>query len=426
MKIYITTNGCEVGQLYSMHVQQFFMKNIPELIVTEDPREADLIVLYGCGLTEAKERNSLFIAKKLKSMMNPSARLIVWGCLSKQNPKALAKSYGGPIIGPSDMGFFEELLEKTIERPCIFPMKIADANIPLSPAPETYKLRGRLSRPRERVRKFNIVNDYILPTVNWYSSRLVNRNTQPIFYIRVAEGCTSHCTYCSERLVWGPVKSRSIEKIMSEFQKGLKNGYTRFFLCAEDLGAYGTDTGHTASDLLNKLVNFDSEKEYKIIINEMSPPYLKTAFSDFKEILATGKIESVGCQVESGSSRILKLMGRNYSAEEWRKCMLYINTNFPKVGLTTHFMVGFPTETNEDFEATLKLLDYPLFLKEIAIFKFSASWRVPASRLPKQVPETIKELRYRKLQSKFLHMYTLNTVIGYCGSIIRSLRLQAH
>jgi tRNA A37 methylthiotransferase MiaB len=213
---------------------------------------------------------------------------------------------------------------------------------------------------------------------------------------------------------------------MSEFQKGLKNGYTRFFLCAEDLGAYGTDTGHTASDLLNKLVNFDSEKEYKIIINEMSPPYLKTAFSDFKEILATGKIESVGCQVESGSSRILKLMGRNYSAEEWRKCMLYINTNFPKVGLTTHFMVGFPTETNEDFEATLKLLDYPLFLKEIAIFKFSASWRVPASRLPKQVPETIKELRYRKLQSKFLHMYTLNTVIGYCGSIIRSLRLQAH
>jgi tRNA A37 methylthiotransferase MiaB len=422
MKIYITTNGCEVGQLYSMHIQQFFLRNNLNSTVTKDPKEADLIVLYGCGLTESQERKSLFIFNQLKHQMKPSARLVVWGCISKQNPKALAGNYGGPVIGPSDLNVFEEIFKEAAGHPCNNPINIMDANIPLSPSAESFKLRNLLVRPNERLRQFNVVNDYILPTAYSLADKLLYRErVAPVFYIRVAEGCLSYCTYCSERLVWGTVKSRSIEKVISEFKLGLKEGYTRFYLCAEDLGAYGVDLGYTANELLSRMVNIDKGKEYKIIINEMSPPFLKNNFSNFKKILESGRIESLGCQVETGSNRILKLMGRKYCVEDWINHMICINKTFPDINLTTHFMVGFPTETDEDFEATLSLLDYPLSFKQIAIFKFSPSWRVPASRLSGQVAEKVKEQRFRKLQSKFLRMYLLNSSINMGRKAIKRI-----
>jgi len=421
MKIHVSTNGCEVGQLYSMHVQQFFLKNNPSLLVTEDPGEADLVILYACGLTESTEKDSLSIIKALKSRMKPSAKLVVWGCLPKVNPKSLSASYTGPILGPSDMSSFEEILEKTTLHQCTVPINIADANLPIPR--KTFGSDGLSGSP-------NTINDHVFPLFNKYLGKLTQKLSyrqpanppSPTFYVRVAEGCTSHCTYCSEHLVWGKIRSRPIEKIISEFKLGLQKGYNRFFLCAEDFGAYGVDIGCTACDLLRRIVRLDSETEYKIIINEMSPSYLKAMFSDFEEIFASGKIETLGCQVESGSNRILRLMGRKYAAEEWREYMLYVNRKFPDIRLATHFMVGFPTETEEDFKATEKLLDYPLFLKEIIIFKFSARPTVPASRMSGHIPESIKELRFRKLQRKFLYMYSFNTTIRCARSLARRFK----
>ena len=134
-------------------------------------------------------------------------------------------------------------------------------------------------------------------------------------------------------------------------------------------------------------------------------------FSDFDKILASGKISRLGVQVESGSDRILKLMGRHYKAEEWRNMMLSINRKYPQINLATHFMVGFPTETEEDFEATLRLLNFPLFLKNVTIYKFSANPRVPAAKLSGQIPQSIIEARAEKLQRKFLSSYPLNIAI---------------
>lgn len=415
--MYLATNGCEVGQLYSMHVQEFFLKNNPDIVLTDDPEKADLIVLYGCGLTEIKRKDSVALVSKIRSKMKPSAKLVVWGCISKQSPESLASIYGDPLFGPSDLSFFEGIYERVTARTCLLPIGIADANIPLPSPAQKYGLRVLLKRPQERFRHFSLKNDYLLPTAYSYLNRFTDKALlNPIFYIRISEGCNSHCTYCSERLVWGKVKSRPIEKVLSEFENGLKKGYTRFFMCAEDLGAYGLDLGYNACDLLRRIIDVHEEKKFQIIINEMSPPFLKNNFSDFKEILSTRKIESVGCQVESGSNRILKLMGRHYKAEEWRQLMLHINQHFPDVYLATHFMVGFPSETEQDFRASLKLLDYPLVLNDITIFKFSSSWKVPASRLPNHISEPVKELRFRRIQSKFLHMYAINSIIK-CGRV---------
>ena len=170
---------------------------------------------------------------------------------------------------------------------------------------------------------------------------------------------------------------------------------------------------------MKPLVDNCKDKNCKIIINELSPPYLKNMFSDFEKIFATGIISTLGVQVESGSNRILKLMGRQYNAEEWRSMMLRINKEFPGINLSTHFMVGFPTETEEDFKATMKLLDLPLLLKEILIFKFSCRPNIPAARLSGQISQDVIEFRARRLQRKFWYTYPLNIAIRYPYSVIK-------
>jgi tRNA A37 methylthiotransferase MiaB len=417
MKIYVTTDGCEVGQLYSAHVQQLFLKKDPKIVKTTDPREADLIIFYACGLTEITEEESLRAIAALKSMMKSSARILVWGCLSKQNPESLKNIYAGPIVGPSDLDFFEEFLEKRTGIPkCPSAKQIPDANFPIT---------GEILESENSPSKLNTINNqirYVLRDVDLYLSQKLFKFGSPAFYVRISEGCTSHCTYCSEHLVWGKVKSKPIENVVSEFEEGLKKGYNLFFLCAEDFGAYGVDIGLNACDLLKRLVKLSNDKNYRIIINELSPPYLKSMFSDFEKIFATGKISTLGVQVESGSNRILKLMGRNYKAEEWRNMMLHVNRKFPSINLATHFMVGFPTETEEDFKATMKLLNFPLFLKNITVYKFSARPNIPAARLPGQIPESVIELRAKKLQRKFLSSYPLNMAIRYSYLLAKNMR----
>jgi len=190
----------------------------------------------------------------------------------------------------------------------------------------------------------------------------------------------------------------------------LQQGYNRFSLVATDLGAYGLDMSCTLSDLLEKMIKIDGKRNYKIILNQVNAYYLKKNFSDLEPNFASGKIEKLCCPVQSGSNRILKLMGRMHTAEEWREYMIKTNTKFPHIRLGTQFMVGFPTETEEDFRATLKLLDYPLVLDFIYIFRFSKRPDVPAARIQGQMPETVKELRYKKLLRKHALMHIFNTV----------------
>jgi tRNA-2-methylthio-N6-dimethylallyladenosine synthase len=155
------------------------------------------------------------------------------------------------------------------------------------------------------------------------------------------------------------------------------------------------------------MIKIENKKNYKIILNQVGFLQLKKISSDMEEIFASGKIEKLDCPVQCGSNRILKLMGRRHTAEEWREYMLGVNKKFPKIQLSTQFMVGFPTETDEDFKATLQLLDRPLVLDSIYVFKFSGRPAVGASKISGQVPEETKELRYKKLWQKYAYTYAL-------------------
>jgi MiaB/RimO family radical SAM methylthiotransferase len=396
-----------------MHVQQFLVKN--GFTRTDDPAQADLIVFFACGLTARSEKKSLFIIRQLQAKKKESAKLIVWGCLSKINPGSLAHIYDGPLVGPTDTSFFDQIVkERVVSIDDVSANTLVSNETPgIVEYAESRHIDDPIAYVLQRLRK--VVDLFRVP-------RQKDLFDPHSFFIRAGEGCEGRCTYCSERCAWGRAKSRPIDKIVKEFEQGLQTGYKRFFLVAGDLGAYGKDIGCNVIDLLKKMIEAGGKENYGIILNQISPVYLRRMFSDFERIFATGKIEALGCQVESGSDRILELMRRDYTVEDWRQVMLNVNTRFPSIRLSTHFMVGFPGETDADFKASLKLLDYPLFLEWIGAFVFSPRPHVYASQMPGKVPEKTKKSRLKRLYRKYLYMYMLNVLVRYVRHLSRRAR----
>jgi MiaB/RimO family radical SAM methylthiotransferase len=384
LKVYVGNDGCVEGQLSSTSVERFFENN--KQVLTKDPTEADLVVLWVCGLTEQREKQVLETIQNVKRAMKPDAKFVVWGCLPKINPEALRRVYDGPIVGALDTDFFRGLVEN--KTAVCDTMDISGSIDSLVPSMRTGIQRG------------DAVTDTMLSAESTWKRGWERARKEIPFVIRVAKGCTGNCSYCSELPVFGRIKSRSLESIASDFAVGLKHGYRSFSLMATDLGAYGKDISCTLPDLLKELIKTNTEKEYKIVLNQVNPFHLKSLYPALEEIFETGKIDALNSPVQSGSDRILGLMRRPHTAEEWRQCMTLISNRFPRIRLRTQFMVGFPTETEEDFKATERMLDLPAMFDDVFIFKFSPRPRVHASRIVGQVQETTKENRRRRLLRK--------------------------
>lgn len=385
LKTCIVNDGCIEGQLSSTSVERFFRNN--KHVLTKDPSEADLVVLWVCGLTEQREKQALETIQNVKKAMKLDAKLVVWGCLPKINPEALRKVYDGPIVGALDTDFFRGLVEN--ESAVCDNMDISGSIDSLVPSVRTGIQHG------------DAATDAILSVQSTWKRSWERARKEIPFVIRVAKGCTGICSYCSELPVFGRIKSRSLASIVSDFAIGLKHGYRSFSLMATDLGAYGKDIGYTLPDLLREMIRTDRTGNYKIVLNQVNPFHLRNLYSDLEEIFESGRINTLCSPVQSGSDRILRLMRRPHTAEEWRAYMILMSRKFPRIHLMTQFMVGFPTETEEDFKATEKLLEYPVSFDYVHIFKFSRRPHVYAAQIAGQIAESTKESRRERLLRKY-------------------------
>ena len=142
---------------------------------------------------------------------------------------------------------------------------------------------------------------------------------------------------------------------MLEFHKGLKNGFRRFSLMGTDLGSYGSDIDCSLVDLLTELTKL--EGPFKISLRNVNPQYLINNLNLFIPILRSGKLRYIETAAESGSNRILRLMNRKYTKEDYVNCITALRSAYPKIIIRTQLIVGFPTETEQEFLETMKLLD---------------------------------------------------------------------
>ncbi len=353
--------------------------------IVKDARHADFVFFNACGATGLAESFSLNAVKYLRSQMRKTSSLVVWGCLPKINPGSLRSVYNGPLLG-------ERELFETIDQ-------VTESSIPVSGIVSNEVCRVQadhnnswLGKPRSVLYR-TFFRQYIS---NAEKFDLYRPEDDSIFYIKTSSGCLGKCSYCAIRNSRGVINSKPLEAIMTEFRSGLEAGYHEFSLLGTDLGGQGRDLGYGLCDLLAEMIR--EQGDYRIGIRNINPFFLKQMLGELEPILQTGKIWFIGMAVESGSNRILRLMRRQYTVEDYIECFHRVKAAWPQIVLRNQMLVGFPTETKEDFDATLRLME-SLDIDHNEAYGFSARPGTDAARMDGQVPQGTIRLRLFRVMS---------------------------
>ena len=330
---------------------------------TEDMEQADLILINTCCVRETAEDKVYGKIGEIKSLKRKKPELIfgIAGCMAQKEGEALIKRapHIDFVLGTSKV----HALTQTVRRVEAERQHVVDVNLTETELPdegEAPVLRGgRLSA--------------------WV----------PIMY-----GCNNFCTYCIVPYVRGRERSRLPEDIVREVEQAVADGYKEVTLLGQNVNSYGKD--HKQADFAELLSMVDKVEGIERVRFMTSHP--KDLSDKVIEVIRDGKhlCEHIHLPVQHGSNKILKAMNRVYTAEAYKDLVKRIRTAMPEVSLTTDLIVGFPGETEEDFEELLT------FLKEIrydAAYTFIYSKRsgTPAAEMAEQVPEDVKKARLQKL-----------------------------
>lgn len=211
-------------------------------------------------------------------------------------------------------------------------------------------------------------------------------------FVKIVDGCENFCSYCIVPFVRGKIKSREISEIISEVKKLVENSYKEIVFTGIDLGGFGKDTEESLKELLQKVNKVKGLERFRLSSIEV--------FYIDDELLKVLKKSDKFCPsfhipLQSGSDRILKLMGRPYSFVQYKNTLEKIKAIFKDVCFTTDIIVGFPGETEDDFELSLKAIEECSFLK-VHIFPFSLHPQTKAASLPDRISELTKKQRLKR------------------------------
>ena len=216
-------------------------------------------------------------------------------------------------------------------------------------------------------------------------------------YLRIAEGCSNRCTYCAIPYIRGPLKSRSMEDIISEAKHLAKKGYEELIVIAQDTTKYGVDLYKEIklAEILQELSKIDGIKWIRFLYS-----YPETITD---ELIRVVKENDKICKyfdipLQHISDLVLKRMNRKSNEESIRKLIYKIRKEIPDVVLRTSLIVGFPGETKEDFEKLYNFVSEVEFDK-LGVFMYSKEDGTPAAKLPNQIHGNTKKARYNKIMS---------------------------
>jgi len=238
---------------------------------------------------------------------------------------------------------------------------------------------------------------------------------EPFYILRIADGCMEKhpcSSYFGGKIknAVGPLKSKPLEICIEQFKKGLEKGYKNFVFNADDTGAYGLDIGSSFPELLDEITKIPGE--YNIEIENITQRWVVEYIDKLDEIVKRGKISRLKILIESGSSRILKIMDLYANTEKMKDAFLRLKRADPNLSLFTHIVIGYPSETDKDFNSTMN------FIKEVGFdvgyiytFPFDAKTDIDEN-LPRITPEVLsKRLDYAK---NFLKNLDYTVVVWCC------------
>jgi tRNA-2-methylthio-N6-dimethylallyladenosine synthase len=360
MKYYIKTFGCQMnfndserikGLLHTLGYQE-----------AKSWQEADLILINTCTIREKPDQkvfSHLGEYRKIKEE-NPKALISVCGCLAQRMGYELVQK--APVVDIMFSSFNIHQLPELIQR-----------------AQAGYKAIAILEDPPQDEDKL-----WEYPTV---------RDNPYCAYITVMKGCDKNCTYCVVPKTRGRQRSRNIESILKEVKQLVVEGVKEVHLLGQNVTAWGQDIGKHFSELLYRVAEVDGVERIRFTTGHPKDLDEKTAKA-MAEI--TQVCEHIHLPFQAGSDRILTLMDRGYTKQEYLEKIEMLKEYIKGITFSTDVIVGFPTETEEDFEETLDLLKKIKF-EQVFSFKYSPRPDTPAYSMQGQVPDHIKTERMQRL-----------------------------
>lgn len=319
-KVYITTFGCQQNEADSERLlgQAVFMGYEK----TDAPENADLIIYNTCAVREHAELRALSRTGQLKALKKQNPELIIglWGCMVSQDHRMNDVKMSYPYV---DFVAGTNMLHRLCEIVC--------------DVMESEK------------RRYYVTDEQAL-TVEGVP---VVRSDEFKAYVSIMYGCNNFCTYCVVPHVRGRERSREKSAILSEIRELIDGGYREITLLGQNVNSYKASDGTGFCELLQDICNIDGD----FIVRFMTS-HPKDASDELIDIIAQNKkiARHFHLPVQSGSSRILSLMNRKYTAEHYLALAKRIKEKIPDISLTTDIIVGFPGETEEDFEKTLEMV----------------------------------------------------------------------
>lgn len=382
--IVTTTEGCATNLLENATYREHL--HASGLVNCKNAEEAEVIIVNTCGYTTERENYTQSVIQNLKEKF-PDKEIIVGGCLPKINAEKLATVYQGPTFAPGDLKSLNTILSLKIENDLQGSANFFDEQ-DFDDLSDTHQLALKL-RPYY-FRAENFLGLKFQPLHNVLETTIVNNE---YFSIVVSQGCTGKCTFCAIKAAKGFVKSRPIEVIISEFEKGLSQGYKKFWLVGDDIGCYGFDIGLDFADLLERILALPDD--FELVINYFEPMWFVKLFDRMEKLLNDRRILNINFPIQSGSYRIVRRMGREYDPVIVMDRINRIKKMNPDLVIKTNIIVGFPGEKFIDFLASLKTIRG---FDAILALKYTPRPGTGAMKYRDPVPAPIQEMRMKLIR----------------------------
>ena len=389
-KLFVKTFGCQMNVYDSLRMVDL-MRTLG-FEQTDTPDDADMIIFNTCHIREkASEKifSELGRFKPLKEQRKKQGKdliLVVAGCVVQAESAEFMNR----------AGFVDIAL-----------------------GPQTYHRLPELLRRLEQKRKQRII-DVEFPAVAKFDFLPAAKSNGVSSFLAIQEGCDRFCSYCVVPYTRGAEYSRPLNEIVEEARQLAETGTKDLMLLGQNVNAWhGEGKDGTPSDL-SRLVKAVAEIDGIERIR-----YVTSYPSDFtKEMIAMHRdipkvMPYLHLPIQSGSDRILKKMNRRYTCAEYEEIVACLREACPEIALSSDFIVGFPEETDDDFEQTMDLVRRVTFAQSYS-FKYSARPGTPAAAMKDQIPEEIKTERLEKLQALLIEQHAAYNA-GFLGKTMHVL-----
>ncbi|MBR6412761.1 MAG: tRNA (N6-isopentenyl adenosine(37)-C2)-methylthiotransferase MiaB [Alphaproteobacteria bacterium] len=372
MKLYIKTFGCQMNMYDSARMRDSL--HVLGYTDTDSPREADVILINTCHIREKASEKLFSEIGRLVQIKKKEALLIVAGCVVQADG--------------------EELLKR------------AHA-VDIAVGPQNYHCLPELITRYNRKKGRTLLADF--PAESKFDFLPPHQAHAASCFLAIQEGCDHFCSYCVVPYTRGCEYSRPASEILAEAKSLVQTGAKEIMLLGQNVNGWHGDGAKDLGDLIRMIADIDGLQRIRYTTSypsEMTDNII-TAHRDVPKLMPY-----IHLPIQSGSNRILKAMNRQYTREEYLDIINRFRAVRPDIAISSDFIVGFPGETDADFQETMDIVRQVGYASSFS-FKFSARPGTPASIMKNQIPESVKTERLTELQALLLaqqKQFNLDTV----------------